>query len=150
VSAACAEVRSESTGVELQPLRHVIRLLRDRVSVIDAGGPNGESQIRLAPTAARAARELAICCDRDSDDRCDTLEALLADVSRAGEVGRKLFPPTEAGLITELIRRDLPFYDASLSRRRQTNNNASKPMAKPPIVSQSPKLHPFGTAMNSQ
>ena len=39
-----------------------------------------------------------------------------ADVSRAGEVGRKLFPPTEAGLITELIRRDLPYYDATLSR----------------------------------
>jgi len=41
---------------------------------------------------------------------------LKADVSRAGEVGRKLFPPTEAGLITELIRRDLPYYDATLSR----------------------------------
>ena len=45
-----------------------------------------------------------------------TQAALKADVSRAGEVGRKLFPPTEAGLITELIQRDLPFYDATLSR----------------------------------
>ena len=45
-----------------------------------------------------------------------TQAALKADVSRAGEVGRKLFPPTEAGLITELIRRDLPYYDATLSR----------------------------------
>ena len=45
-----------------------------------------------------------------------TQAALKADVSRAGEVGRKLFPPAEAGLITELIRRDLPFYDATLSR----------------------------------
>jgi ABC-type nitrate/sulfonate/bicarbonate transport system substrate-binding protein len=45
-----------------------------------------------------------------------TQAALKADVSRAGEVGRKLFPPVEAGLITELIRRDLPFYDATLSR----------------------------------
>jgi len=34
---------------------------------------------------------------------------------RATEVGRKLFPPNEAALIAELIRRDLPFYDASIS-----------------------------------
>jgi ABC-type nitrate/sulfonate/bicarbonate transport system substrate-binding protein len=41
--------------------------------------------------------------------------ALKADVSRATEVGRKLFPPQEAELIAELIRRDLPFYDPSIS-----------------------------------
>jgi len=45
-----------------------------------------------------------------------TQAALKADVSRAGEVGRKLFPPAEAALIVELIRRDLPYYDATLSR----------------------------------
>jgi len=45
-----------------------------------------------------------------------TQAALKADVSRAGEVGRKLFPPAEAELIVELIRRDLPYYDAALSR----------------------------------
>jgi NitT/TauT family transport system substrate-binding protein len=45
-----------------------------------------------------------------------TQAALNADVSRAGGVGRKLFPPTEAELIIELIRRDLPYYDATLSR----------------------------------
>jgi NitT/TauT family transport system substrate-binding protein len=45
-----------------------------------------------------------------------TQAALKADVTRAGEVGRKLFPPEEAGLIVELIRRDLPYYDAALSR----------------------------------
>jgi NitT/TauT family transport system substrate-binding protein len=45
-----------------------------------------------------------------------TQAALKADVNRAGEVGRKLFPPMEADLIVELVRRDLPFYDASLSR----------------------------------
>jgi NitT/TauT family transport system substrate-binding protein len=44
-----------------------------------------------------------------------TQAALRADVSRAGEVGKKLFPPSEASLITELIRRDLPYYDAALS-----------------------------------
>jgi ABC-type nitrate/sulfonate/bicarbonate transport system substrate-binding protein len=45
-----------------------------------------------------------------------TQAALKQDVSRAGEVGRKLFPPAEADLIVELIRRDLPFYDATISR----------------------------------
>jgi ABC-type nitrate/sulfonate/bicarbonate transport system substrate-binding protein len=41
--------------------------------------------------------------------------ALKEDPARATEVGRKLFPPNEAALIAELIRRDLPFYDASIS-----------------------------------
>jgi ABC-type nitrate/sulfonate/bicarbonate transport system substrate-binding protein len=45
-----------------------------------------------------------------------TQAALKADVARAGEVGRKLFPPQEAELIVELIRRDLPYYDSTLSR----------------------------------
>jgi hypothetical protein len=30
-------------------------------------------------------------------------------------VGEKLFPPQEACLIAELIRRDLPYYDATIS-----------------------------------
>ena len=38
-----------------------------------------------------------------------------ANVARATEVGRKLFPPSEAELIAELIRRDLPYYDAAMS-----------------------------------
>ena len=44
-----------------------------------------------------------------------THAALKADVTHATEVGRKLFPPSEAELIAELIRRDLPYYDASIS-----------------------------------
>jgi NitT/TauT family transport system substrate-binding protein len=44
-----------------------------------------------------------------------TQDALKKDVTRAAEVGRKLFPPSEAELIVELIRRDLPYYDASIS-----------------------------------
>ena len=44
-----------------------------------------------------------------------TQAALEADPQRAAEVGRKLFPPFEAALIAELIRRDLPYYDASIS-----------------------------------
>jgi NitT/TauT family transport system substrate-binding protein len=44
-----------------------------------------------------------------------TQAALKEDPARAAEVGRRLFPPSEAALIAELIRRDLPFYDASIS-----------------------------------
>ncbi len=44
-----------------------------------------------------------------------TQAALRQNVELAGDVGRTLFPETEAGLITELIRRDLPFYDATIS-----------------------------------
>jgi NitT/TauT family transport system substrate-binding protein len=42
-------------------------------------------------------------------------EKLRADPDLATSVGRKLFPEREAGLIATLIRRDLPFYDASIS-----------------------------------
>jgi NitT/TauT family transport system substrate-binding protein len=44
-----------------------------------------------------------------------TQAALKANPERATEVGRKLFPPAEAELIATLIRRDLPYYDASIS-----------------------------------
>ena len=44
-----------------------------------------------------------------------THAALKKDVALAAGVGRKLFPPAEAELIAELIRRDLPYYDASIS-----------------------------------
>jgi NitT/TauT family transport system substrate-binding protein len=45
-----------------------------------------------------------------------THAALRKNVELATEVGRKLFPPSEAALVGELIRRDLPYYDASISR----------------------------------
>jgi ABC-type nitrate/sulfonate/bicarbonate transport system substrate-binding protein len=41
--------------------------------------------------------------------------ALKAEPRLAGEVAAKLFPPEEAALIVDLIRRDLPCYDASIS-----------------------------------
>ena len=44
-----------------------------------------------------------------------TQAALKNDVSLATSVGRKLFPPQEAELIAELIRRDLPYYDAKIT-----------------------------------
>jgi ABC-type nitrate/sulfonate/bicarbonate transport system substrate-binding protein len=42
-------------------------------------------------------------------------KALKEDVSLATVVGKKRFPPSEADLIAELIRRDLPYYDATIS-----------------------------------
>jgi ABC-type nitrate/sulfonate/bicarbonate transport system substrate-binding protein len=52
-----------------------------------------------------------------------TQTALREDPARATEVGRKLFPPSEAALIAELIGRDLPFYDASISAEFVTGMN---------------------------
>ena len=45
-------------------------------------------------------------------------QALKEDPKRATEIGRKLFPPAEASLIAELIRRDAPFYDPAISKAR--------------------------------
>jgi ABC-type nitrate/sulfonate/bicarbonate transport system substrate-binding protein len=42
-------------------------------------------------------------------------ETLKADPGRATEAARRRFPATETGLIAELIRRDLPYYDATIS-----------------------------------
>ena len=60
---------------------------------------------RSPETAAAAVRAIV-----------NTQRALKENVERAAEVGRKLFPRSEAALIAELIRRDLPFYDAAISR----------------------------------
>ena len=59
---------------------------------------------RSPETAAGAVRALV-----------KTQAALKADPSLATGIGRKLFPPSEAELIAELIRRDLPYYDATIS-----------------------------------
>lgn len=42
--------------------------------------------------------------------------ALKKDVTLATNIGRKLFPPSEAELIAGLIRRDLPYYETTISR----------------------------------
>jgi ABC-type nitrate/sulfonate/bicarbonate transport system substrate-binding protein len=45
-----------------------------------------------------------------------TQQALKQDPSLATGIGKKLFPPSEAELIAELIRRDGPYYDPTISR----------------------------------
>jgi NitT/TauT family transport system substrate-binding protein len=62
--------------------------------------------IERSPDAAAAAVRAIV----------STQAALKENVARATEVGRKLFPPSEAELIAELIRRDLPYYDAAISQ----------------------------------
>jgi ABC-type nitrate/sulfonate/bicarbonate transport system substrate-binding protein len=65
-----------------------------------------DSVIERSPAAAPAAvRAIA-----------EAHAALKKDVTLATKIGRKLFPPTEAELIAELIRRDLPFYDTTISQ----------------------------------
>jgi ABC-type nitrate/sulfonate/bicarbonate transport system substrate-binding protein len=53
-----------------------------------------------------------------------TQAALRADPGLATQVGEKLFPASEAALIAELIRRDVPYYDASISREYVAGMNA--------------------------
>jgi ABC-type nitrate/sulfonate/bicarbonate transport system substrate-binding protein len=45
-----------------------------------------------------------------------TQQALKKDPGLATGIGKKLFPPSEAELIAELIRRDGPYYDPTISR----------------------------------
>jgi NitT/TauT family transport system substrate-binding protein len=53
-----------------------------------------------------------------------TQAALKRDVVLATKVGRKLFPPAEAELIAELIRRDLPYYEAKITPESVAAMNA--------------------------
>jgi len=64
-----------------------------------------EKTLRERPEAARSAIAAVIAAQR----------ALKENPERATEVGKKLFPQTEASLIAGLIRRDAPFYDPAIS-----------------------------------
>jgi NitT/TauT family transport system substrate-binding protein len=44
-----------------------------------------------------------------------TQRALAADPALATNAGQKLFPPQEAALIAALVRRDAPYYDATIT-----------------------------------
>jgi len=66
-----------------------------------------DALIARAPDAAAAAVRALV----------NTQRALKQDVALATRVGEKLFPPEQAALIAELIRRDLPYYDAAISPR---------------------------------
>jgi len=65
-----------------------------------------EKTIRERPEAARAAIRAVVAAQNE----------LKRNPERATEVGKKLFPPTEASLIADLIRRDAPFFDPAISK----------------------------------
>ena len=72
-----------------------------------------ERVIRENPVAARAAIKAVQAAQK----------ILKEDPSRATAIGRKLFPPAEAAMIAELIRRDLPFYDPLISEKNVASMN---------------------------
>jgi NitT/TauT family transport system substrate-binding protein len=50
----------------------------------------------------------------------DAQADLQADVTRATLVGDKRFPPRETGLIAQIVERDLPYYDETISEKAIT------------------------------
>lgn len=67
-------------------------------------------------TSDKVIREIPRIADAMVDAIAATHKALKSDVALATKVGTKLFPAREAAFIAELIRRDLPFYDTTISR----------------------------------
>jgi NitT/TauT family transport system substrate-binding protein len=72
-----------------------------------------EKRIKEAPDSATAAIRAVM----------KAYKALRDDVSRATAVGNKRFPPSEAELIAELVRRDLPYYDPRIRAQAVTDMN---------------------------
>jgi NitT/TauT family transport system substrate-binding protein len=72
-----------------------------------------ERTIKDNPTATRAAIRAMMKAHK----------ALKQDPNRATAVGEKRFPPSEAGLIAELVRRDLPYYDPTIAPEKVERMN---------------------------
>jgi len=72
-----------------------------------------EKQIKEQPESARAAIRALMKAHK----------ALKEDPSHATEVGKKRFPPAEAELIAELVRRDLPYYDPHIASEKVLSMN---------------------------
>jgi ABC-type nitrate/sulfonate/bicarbonate transport system substrate-binding protein len=72
-----------------------------------------EQRIAKEPDSARAAIRAIMKAHK----------ALRENTERATEVGKKRFPAAEADLIAELIRRDLPYYDPTITEQNVTDMN---------------------------
>jgi len=72
-----------------------------------------EKRLKEEPESARAAIRALMKAH----------QALKQDANRATEVGMKRFPPSEADLIAELVRRDLPYYDPTISETKVDRMN---------------------------
>ena len=88
--------------------------------VLDVRRGDGPPGARQYTFPALAASEKKI--EQEPDVVAATVRAIVAaqlalaeDPQRATAVGKKLFPPTESELIAELIERDVPYYDATIS-----------------------------------
>lgn len=72
-----------------------------------------DQRIKAEPESARAAIRAMMKAHK----------ALKEDANRATAVGKKRFPPAEAELIAELVRRDLPYYDPNIPVEKVTSMN---------------------------
>ena len=72
-----------------------------------------EKRIKEEPESARAAIRALMKAHK----------ALKENVQYATEVGQKRFPPSEAALIAELVSRDLPYYDPTISQAKVASMN---------------------------
>ena len=72
-----------------------------------------DKRIKEKPDSARAAVRALMKAHK----------ALKADANSATTVGRKRFPPSEAELIAELVRRDLPYYDPNIPSEKVVSMN---------------------------
>lgn len=72
-----------------------------------------ETRIKDDPQSCRAAIRAVMKAHK----------ALKENPNLATAVGKKRFPPSEAELIAELIRRDLPYYDPAITEESVTNMN---------------------------
>jgi ABC-type nitrate/sulfonate/bicarbonate transport system substrate-binding protein len=72
-----------------------------------------EERIRQEPESATAAIRAVT----------NAQKALKENLNLATQVGKKRFPPREAALIAELIRRDLPYYDPTIGTETVVNMN---------------------------
>lgn len=72
-----------------------------------------EKRLKEEPESARAAIRALMKAHR----------TLKEDANRATAVGMKRFPPSEAELIAELVRRDLPYYDPTISETKVDRMN---------------------------
>ena len=72
-----------------------------------------DKTIKDDPAAARAAIRAMMKAHK----------ALKQDPNRATAVGQKRYPPSEAELIAELVRRDLPYYDPTIPPEKVESMN---------------------------
>lgn len=72
-----------------------------------------ERMIREHPDVARSATKAVKMAQ----------QALKQDPNRATEIGKRLFPPQEASLIAELVRRDAPYYEPAISSQSVQSMN---------------------------